>query len=251
MAKLRKVLHVPDVHSPFHDKLAWRLFLKIAKKINPDECVIHGDFFDFYSVSRHDKDPLMDFKTWKDEMKEARRTLDELMNAIKPKKWVFLEGNHCARLVNYLNNHAPKLAGIFRPEEMLGIPEEMKFIPYGQEGIYKIGKLICVHGSRAGENPAASMVKKFRSNVIFGHTHKIQEYHIQNAHGDDFVGLNIGWLGDQRRCAKYIKDISDWSLGFGITYHKLNGDFYYQLVHIKKTKGVYHAMFDGEVVEIP
>jgi predicted phosphodiesterase len=240
---LKRVLHVSDCHHPFVNKASWKILLDIGKALKPNEIVIHGDFFDFYSVSRHLLDPMMDFKTWKDEMNEARHYLEELRSKVPHKKCVYLEGNHEKRLIRYIHERAPKLAGLFKNEECMGLPRDILYIPYGQEGMYKIGNLVCVHGSRAGENPAASMVKKFRSSVIFGHTHKIQEFHIQNAHGDDFVGLNIGWLGNQRQAAEYIQDISDWTQGFGITYHKQNGRFFHQLIQIYSTKGVHECHF--------
>lgn len=233
--RLKRVLHVPDTHAPFHDKLAFKLMLKIAKDFKPDKVVFLGDFFDFYSVSRHDKDPMLDFKTWKDEMKEARSVLDEVVEATPTAKtYIFLEGNHEKRIHSYIANHAPKLSGIFRSEELLGLPHHWTFLKYGQQGHFKIGNLTCCHGSRAGENPAAAMVKKYRSSVLFGHTHKIQEFHIQDIHGKDFVGLNAGWLGDQKKgSTDYIKDVSDWSLGFAVTWHKDDGTFFHQLIHIK------------------
>jgi len=249
LSTLKKVLHVSDCHHPFVNKAAWKILLDIGKDLKPHLIVIHGDFFDFYSVSRHAKDPMMDWKTWKDEMSEARGALDELLTAVPHKQVVFLEGNHERRLIRYINDHAPKLSGIFKNEEIMGLPKDILYVPYGQSGMYKIGNLVCVHGSRAGENPAAAMVKKFRSSVIFGHTHKIQEYHIQNAHGNDFVGLNIGWLGNQLKAAEYILDISDWTHGFGITYHKQNGTFYHQLISIQMQNAAYSAYFNNVVYQ--
>lgn len=246
---LKRVLHVSDCHHPFVHKNAWKLLLDVGRSLRPHVIVIHGDFFDFYSVSRHLLDPMMDFKTWKDEMNEARGALDELMSTVPHKEIVFLEGNHEKRLLKYVHEKAPKLAGLFKAEECMGLPREIRYIPYGQNGKYVIGNLVCVHGSRAGENPAASMVKKFRSSVIFGHTHKIQEYHINNAHGDDFVALNIGWLGNQAKAADYILDIADWTLGFGITYHKQSGAFFHQLVTINNHKGICECLFRENVYQ--
>jgi predicted phosphodiesterase len=247
LSSLKRVLHVSDCHHPFVNKAAWKLLLDVGKALKPHLIVIHGDFFDFYSVSRHLLDPQMDFRTWKDEMAAAREGLDELISTVPHKDLVYLEGNHEKRLIKYIHEKAPKLSGLFKAEECMGLPRDIKYIPYGQMGKYVIGNLVCVHGSRAGENPAASMVKKFRSSVIFGHTHKIQEYHIQNAHGDDFVALNIGWLGNQRQAADYIQDISDWTLGFGITWHKPSGAFFHQLVQIYVEKGIHQCLFKDVV----
>ena len=243
--RLKKVLHVSDSHWPFVDRCAFNLMIDLARDFKPDEIVILGDFFDVYSCSRHDKDPLMDFKTWQTEFMEARDGL-ELISSLNSKKVTFLAGNHEVRLESYINNFCPKMAGLFKQREVLCIPDKWDFYPYGQEGHYKIGKLTVCHGARAGENPAASMVKKYRNNVLFGHTHKLQEYHITDIHGQDFVALNAGWLGNVRQAGKYIKDVADWSLGFAVTWHKDNGDFFYQLIHIRP--GIpYESMFNGVV----
>ena len=103
MSALKKVLHVSDCHHPFVNKAAWKILLDIGKDLKPHLIVIHGDFFDFYSVSRHAKDPMMDWKTWKDEMSEARGALDELLTSVPHKQVVFLEGNHERRLIRYIN----------------------------------------------------------------------------------------------------------------------------------------------------
>lgn len=246
--RLKRVLHVPDCHIPMHNKQAWALFMDIAKQLNPDMLVVHGDFFDFYSVSRHDKNVSLDFKTFKDEMQECRDLLGDLLAVCRSvRRPIFLEGNHELRLQRYIAEKAPKLSGIYETREILGIVEPWLYLPYGQAGHYKIGKLMCTHGSLAGENPAASMVKKYRSSVAFGHVHKLQEYHITNIHGQDFIGLAIGWLGDERRAAEYMKSVTDWSLGFLITYHKENGDFFHQLIHMKRHQHHLEAMVQGAI----
>lgn len=247
--RLKRVLHIPDVHSPWHDVCALDLMLQVAKDFKPDQVVILGDFFDFYSVSRHDKDPVKDYKLFSQELKEARETLELVIDKTNAKSYVFLEGNHERRLEKYISNNAPKLGGIFKSQEVLGLPNNFLYLPYGQTNYYKLGKLVCTHGARGGENPAASMVKKHRASVLFGHCHRIQEFHITNVNGEDFVALTPGWLGDQRKAAEYILDIADWSKGFGLTWHKDNGDFFYQLVKINDTKKSYECMFNSVVYQ--
>lgn len=213
----------------------------------PDEVVYLGDFWDAYSVSTHEKNPLRDPRLLKDELKEGRDLLDEIEETAKAKKYVFMQGNHENRIERYISGNAPKLGGLFSSREILCIPTYYGYFPYGQENYYRIGKLTVTHGYLAGENPAASTVKKFRSSVIMGHVHKLQEYHISNIHGEDWVGICAGWLGDQRTAAEYIKGVSDWSLGFVVSWHKDNGDFYFQTVHIKKSTKGYSCMYGGRV----
>lgn len=246
--RLKRILAVPDIHFPFHDKIAIQLMIEVAKDFKPHEVVFLGDVFDFYSASRFEKNPEKDYKLFYDEIKEARQLFQELLSKFqKVQRFTMCEGNHEKRLEKYIAANAPKLGGLFRTNEVLGIPNEVVYLPYGRENHYKVGKLIFTHGSRAGENPAASMVKKYRSSVLFGHVHRLQEYTIADFHGNQHVGLTPGWLGNERKAAEYIHDVSEWSKGFALTWHRPNGDFYYQLVKIQERKSEYSCLFNGEV----
>jgi len=43
---LERILFIPDVHRPFHDRAAWKLMLRAAKDFKPDILIILGDFAD-------------------------------------------------------------------------------------------------------------------------------------------------------------------------------------------------------------
>lgn len=245
--RFRKVLFWPDTHTPLHDIKAVELAQKIGKDFKPDELVYLGDFFDCESVSSHEKNCLTDPRLLKEEMKEGRALLDNNELLLKPKKITFLAGNHEHRINRYICGNAPKLGGIFSMKEILGIPEHYGFLPYGQENYHRIGNLIVTHGYLAGENPSANTVKKFRASVLFGHTHKLQEVHITSIRGEEWIGINAGWLGDTRRAAPYMKGVTDWSLGFVVAYFKESGAFFHQLVHIQKIGNSYEALFGTEV----
>lgn len=248
MSKLRRVFHWPDTHTPHHDKKAVSLALDVMQDFKPDEVVYLGDFFDCEGPGTHPREnPLRDPGLLKDELKVGRELLDEIESKAKAKKYTFMQGNHEWRIERYIANNAPRLGGLFQSREILCIPSNYGYFPYGQENYYRIGKLTITHGYLAGENPAAATVKKFRSSVLMGHVHKLQAYHISSIHGEEHIGLCAGWLGDQRRAAEYMKGVSDWSLGFVLTYHKDNGDFYYQLVHIIKNRTSYSCLFGGIV----
>ncbi len=247
MHRLHKVLHIPDTHTPYHDKTAYKLMLDVAQAFKPDEVVYLGDFFDAYSISSHDKNPLKDPRVLKDELIEGRDLLSETEKICKAKKYTFMQGNHEFRIERYIAAGCPKLSGLYSSREILCIPGDYGYFPYGQENYYRIGKLTITHGYLAGENPAATTVKKFRSSVILGHVHKLQEYHITNIHGEDWVGICAGWLGNPRKAAEYMKGVTDWSLGFVLTWHKPDGSFFYQLIQIKKSRQNYECLFNSEV----
>ena len=236
MTRLKRTIFVPDCHVPFHDVTAYKLMLSVCRDFKPDEVVVLGDFFDFYSVSRHEKDPSHDFKLFKDELDASRGVLAQLEVAARTKKLTFLSGNHENRLKKYISSNTPKLHGLLKTEKLLGIDEKWQFIEYGQNNRHKVGNLVATHGGRPGEHPASAMVKKWRHSVVFGHCHKIQEHHLTNINGQDWVGLSPGWLGDETKAAEYLIDVSDWSKGFLLVWTKPNGEFFYQMVHVKEGK---------------
>ena len=54
---LKRILIIPDVHAPYHDKKAWALVMKVAHAFKWDKVVCLGDFFDCYAISSYRKDP--------------------------------------------------------------------------------------------------------------------------------------------------------------------------------------------------
>ena len=64
---MKKLFVIPDIHSPFHDRLAIRLMLLALKEFKPDIVVQLGDLIDCYSLSSFSIDPLRR-KLFKDEV---------------------------------------------------------------------------------------------------------------------------------------------------------------------------------------
>lgn len=243
MKVTKRILVIPDTHTPFHDPKAVAIMKDVAKDFKPNEVVYIGDWFDCYCVSNYDKDPMVNFGLLDDELKEGREIIDEVERATKAQHYVFLAGNHEQRVDRYISTYASKLAGNLDTKSIFKIPDRYQYIPYGQGGYYKAGKLLITHGNLTGQNPASAMVKKYRANVMFGHTHKIQEYQITDIYGAAYRGINIGWLGNIKRAAEYIKDSADWAHGFALVYVLSNGDFFTQIVHIVN----YRAIVSGRL----
>lgn len=235
---------MPDCHLPVHDKKAFSLMLDIAADFSPDEVVIIGDFFDCASVSDYMQDPTKAYSLLKDEVAEAHKSLRFFHEAIGPAKVVFLEGNHENRIFRYQCTYASKLGGIIKTEEALQLPKAWKFIPYGPRNIHRCGpKLIATHGSLCGSFPAKAMASKYGISVIFGHTHRVQNFTIRNVNGHRIEGINIGWLGDLETAAEYIKNVADWSHAFAVGYFEPNGEYHIQTIEIEG----YKCVFDGKL----
>lgn len=229
----RRICYWPDTHTPLHSPKAVQTAIEIAKDFRPHNFCLLGDYFDVGCLSFHERNVWAEFQFLKDELAEGQELLDKIVRTVKPKEVTYCGGNHELRLERFLRCYCSKLGGLFDVRDMLGIPKKWRFLPYGPDNHHREGKLIATHGSLCGKYPAEKMVSKYGCSVVFGHTHKIQEFQRVDYEGNCHRGINIGWLGDQKKAAEYLKSgIADWSHGLGLCYVHTNGNFFFQTVHI-------------------
>jgi predicted phosphodiesterase len=241
--KLYRRLFWPDTHAPYHDVKAVEVALMIGKEHAPQELVIEGDFFDIYCISDYEQDPLKACRVLEEEICEARELLFRIVTELNPEKVIFIEGNHEDRITRYLRRHAPKLMGIVSSRSILGIPKNYVWVPWGPKNKYQAGKLTVTHGTKANKHCAAGMAEKFGESVLFGHTHRLQEFTRRTASGRLILGATNGWLGDQDRAAEYVVDVADWSHAVTAGWFKPGGDFWLQTVRIEKHEAVFNGKF--------
>jgi len=229
---LQRVLIIPDVHRPYHDKAAWALLLRAAREFKPDKIVVLGDFADFYSVSSFDKHPkkASDLK-W--EADDANLGLDELDKLGAGTK-IFIKGNHEDRLERYLCKAAPALIGCVSVDELFRFAERgWQVVDYKRST--RLGKLRVTHDTgTAGINAHRQSVDAFQASVVIGHTHRMEMSFKGCADGSPTVGAMFGWLGDfaQIDYMQAVKARRDWVHGFGIGYQELDGVIHLQPVPI-------------------
>lgn len=229
---LEVYLIVPDTHVPYHDVRAWNLMLRVARSLQLSGIYILGDFADFYSVSRYNKDP-----TWQNQLrgetKAVRAALAEL-DALGVKKKVYICGNHEDRLPNYLMDKAPALYSSMTIEGELGLKKSgWEYLEYGQHA--KLGKLYLTHDTGAGGAGAhLKSYDAFHHSVVIGHCHRMAVTYMASVLGERHVAASLGWLGDPDKI-KYEKEAKKrfWSLGFGLAYlEKATGNVHLQPVPI-------------------
>jgi predicted phosphodiesterase len=227
---LKKILIIPDVHRPYHDKRAWSLLLRVGMAFKPDKIVTLGDFADFYCVSSHDKDPNR-VNGLEAEVADVNVALDEL-DQLKAKEKIFITGNHENRLERYLMTKAPELFNMMGIKELFQLKKRnWKYVPYKNH--IKIGKLHITHDTgKAGKYAHYQSMDDFQDNTVIGHTHRLGYTVVGNAKGVPHVGAMFGWLGDveQVEYMHRIKALRDWALGFGIGYEEPNGNMHLQPV---------------------
>jgi len=245
--KLRKILLMPDLHSPYEDKDAFACFLRVCVGWQPDTCVCLGDFADFYKVSSYNIDPRRKL-SFRDEIygaREARWRLDGALKAGGCKDKRFLQGNHEVRLESYLVKGAPAVVELLDEENvnwhgLLKLKDNgWKTKPY-KESI-QIGHLRMTHDvGRAGVNAARQSLLDVGENIAFGHTHRIQVVYQGTVTGRKLVGATLGWLGDPEAIDYRHRDQirRDSIHGFGAVYMMPNGLFWLNAVPIVKGRCV-------------
>lgn len=244
--KLERILFVPDCHFPYHDKNAWALMLKAARKFRPDTIVTLGDFVDFYAVSSHDKDPNRR-RNLEWEVEQANGGLNDL-DKLGAKRKYYVSGNHEDRLERYLMQKAPELFNMVRIPGLLKLAERgWKYVPYRRD--VQVGKVYITHDTgTAGANAHQQSLATYQGNVVIGHTHRIGYAVVGNARGKPHVGAMFGWLGDFDSVdyMHRVKAARDWAHGFGIGYLEPSG-----VIHLRPVPIVDKAVvIEGELVKL-
>ncbi|HVG83200.1 MAG TPA: metallophosphoesterase [Vicinamibacterales bacterium] len=216
-AHSQTILVCPDTHVPYHDPVAWAVFIAAAKKLRPDVLVIIGDFADCESISSHTKDPQRR-QLLVDELDVVREKLDEL-GALRIPRTIWTEGNHEFRLKRAVAERAPELDGMVRTlEEYVGVPERgIEWVPY-RRGV-NIGRMLFTHDvGRCGVYAARQSLLDVGGNVCFGHSHRAAVAYQGTTKGEGHVSLNVGWLGsyDDIGYLHQVRARRDWQHAFAV-----------------------------------
>lgn len=217
--ELEAVLFVPDTHRPYHDKRAWRLFMKAARALRPKHIVIIGDFGDFYTVSAHSKDPRRALRH-KEEMKDVRKGLDDLDSLGATGEKIYCLGNHEDRLRRYMMDKAPELYEEVTVPHMLDLEKRgWQVVPYKDHT--KLGALHLTHDTGpSGRYSVYRCLEAFRHSVVTGHSHRFAYVVEGDATGMATVSAQFGHLLDVD-ATDYMHKVrarKDWALGFGVGY---------------------------------
>lgn len=179
-----------DWHVPFHDKYAFRLFLRVVANLQPRQVIINGDAADCYAISFFDKNP--------DRMKDSgfQVELDQFgelvtdLNAAKPADCTvhYLPGNHEDRLRRFLWSRAAGLADLraLQLESLLGLDD--LGVTYHEHEFALTTNLVAKHGrfvrKAAGQSAHAELQdEKFSVSTITGHVHRIGQTMVRTRHG--------------------------------------------------------------------
>lgn len=245
--KSELTVFVPDLHPPFHDEKAVSTAIEFVRYLKPAHLIFLGDVFDFYQLSRFDKNPKRVVRLEED-ITLGKEVLKAFCDAAPTAKKKMVEGNHERRLYKYLCSH-PEMSSLdaLRPEKLLGL-EEMGIEWYPEETVLEHHGLVVTHGTRVSKHAGMSAkgeLEKWGCSGISGHTHRMNPFHMSN-YGGDYVWYEGGCLCDLN--PTYVVGRPNWQHGISIgdfipgtgrfTVHQLYIDRHYRILHHGK-------LFDG------
>jgi len=225
------VLVGSDFHAQWTDKFAMRVFIDTARRMQPDVIALAGDVLDLYDLSRYAKDPT-GFKNVQGEINYVVNGIFKPLREACPNAQIdFFEGNHEWRLVNYLIEQAPGLAGLeclewgklFHLDDFeinliarkafrkTVIKSRSRFENYK---IYGANALLVTHGTATGSNPAKAELDRWGLNGISGHLHKPSSF----TGGSGLTGVkhwnSIGCMARTALSRQYMESPDKWMNGF-------------------------------------
>lgn len=220
---------MPDLHTPYEDKRAWRAFLSALKTVSPDELVILGDFMDTKAPARWSKGRAAEYAgdlEW--EIQNAQDRLADIRATMYEGSISFIVGNHENRINTYLHQWAPALVGV-----MPKLPELLDFEAWGVDLVaqynqaYKLTPdVVAIHGNKLSSTLNSSAQSAFKErmrhgvSVVQGHTHRLGLGFDTQGNKTRFW-LEAGCLCDVRKM-EYLdyQGIANWQLGCGVLYIK-------------------------------
>ena len=169
---------VPDLHA---HEVDWNYLATVCafiKDFKPKVLIQLGDLMDYECLmsKRKMKYPSFDGKDIQSldvEFKACANIISKLNNSA-PKdctKW-FLKGNHEYR-ADIICKDFPEFTKLLSLEENLDFGD-WKIFEYLDPEV-KLGKLHIIHGEFYGSNHVQKHLKHYQKNVVYGHTHGIQQ----------------------------------------------------------------------------
>lgn len=237
-----RTLLLSDIHLPHHSAVAINAALKYGDSFNPTAVLINGDLFDFYQLSRFDRNPTLPKVSA--ELHAGGQFFDHLRARYPKAEIVFKKGNHDERWDKYLFIAAPLLADI--PEIANGWQGPAGIVRnsvavVGDQRPVMLGKLPVFHGHELGKglsapvNPARGAFLRAHHTILVGHSHQTSGHADTNVWHDETFCWSTGCLC--RLTPEYAR-VNRWNYGFAAVVVSKDGTFEVQNKRISKDGSV-------------
>lgn len=186
--KVRTILAISDTHRPKFDPATWSIWLQAIRDVRPDAVWIIGDYVDLSSVTQHEK-TADDSYTLREELWDGNRGLDEISDAIGPRRCdlLYIDGNHEDRLRRYIASGrcpAPLRDTIHDIHNELHLEQRgWRYIHPDKQPYYPYPRFAVTHGNWYGLHAAHKHSVEFGCSGLMGHTHRYQVHSGVNASG--------------------------------------------------------------------
>jgi len=245
-------LHWSDIHYPFQDDKVVEILYQVARDLQPTHLYMQGDLLDFYQLS--DYRPPEDHRLTPDQadLQEALEMGTEhlaLMQSItNAAERHYLMGNHedrwnrlllkaqqDSRLQHILR--LPALQNVLTLEFLMGLKHlGWETYPYvDAPTILMNNRLVVSHGYRATIWCTRASLSDYGKSVIFGHSHRIQQFTRRDLRGTDGA-WSIGCMCDLN---PWYRHHADWHQGFAVVVwrQEADGGFLFNVEQIRVHDG--------------
>ncbi len=268
----KKCVILPDIQAGFfrgvsgelvstHDPVAIDFAISVIKAEKPDVVALNGDNADFPEFGKYRLTPAFALTT--------QATIDYLTtlcarirDAAPEAKIIWLEGNHEARLTNYILDNAKASFGLRQgntPDSwpVLSIPFLCRFDDFGVEYLpgypasqfWLNNRIKIIHGTKVASNgsTAHKYLATEKASVVYGHIHR-REWAERTRNDWDgpktIAAISFGCLarvdgavpstkGGTDLDGRPITCVEDWQQGLGIIhYQEGDGPFHPEMLPI-------------------
>jgi len=227
-----------DIHVPYHDETALWAAVEHLQSEKIDALVLNGDWADFYSISRHEKNPK--YRNFRNELHAGRDLLKWIRQEFSGIRIVAKLGNHEERWAAWLWQHAPEISD----DPIMGIDNWYGFHNLGIElvqdkRIILCGALPVLHGHEKGNgisspvNQARGAFMRLHHTVLEGHGHRTSTHSEPDMMGRETVCFSTGCLCDMRPAYAVL---NKWNHGFAIAHVHADRSFDVQNMRIMSGK---------------
>jgi predicted phosphodiesterase len=223
-----RALVLSDAHFPYHEPKAIETAVEYARKrFKPDVLLLNGDFTDFFSISRWEKDPAK--RNLRAELGTCEDGLSWLCGRFPKAERVLKKGNHEERWDSYIWNKAPELWDLpaCRLENILHL-DKYGFSIVGDHRPIMAGKLPIFHGHELPKgisspvNPARGAYMRTAHTILIGHLHRPSTHTEPDLWHSETTCWSTGCLCNLR--PDYAR-INKWAWGFAVVDVDASGEF--------------------------